>query len=89
MAIGWIIRGYAVSGFCAVVVDGLCTQCAFPQADFHLRQNRNRHFTLYSQGHDDFYARKIGEPPRISLYQMPMFTWTSTLVALAFPWMPR
>ena len=36
---------------------------AFPQTYFHLRRNGNRHFTLYLQRHDDFYARKIREPP--------------------------
>ncbi len=36
---------------------------AFPQTDFHLRRNENRHFTLYLQGCGDFHASKNGEPP--------------------------
>ncbi len=35
----------------------------FPQPNFHLAQNENRHFTLCLQGCGGFHARKIGEPP--------------------------
>ena len=37
---------------------------AFPQTDFHLWRNENRHFALYLLGCGDFNARRIGEPPR-------------------------
>ena len=36
---------------------------AFPQTDFHLWRNENRHFALYLPGCGDFNARRIGEPP--------------------------
>ena len=44
---------------------------AFPQPDFHLPQNENRHFTLCLQGCARFHARKIGEPPSVTLVGRP------------------